>query len=225
MKTFFKVLLLCSVCLCVSCNDTNEDNESTTSFNPDDYLYYITGKINGETFILGQRTNATTLDYSQPGFGNSITTPCTNPMSGLNYKAGVYPSLENEARPDLYFDFVRFYMCDPNFNNNPSGTFNDSFPIRNYETATSNSRISGTTGAVSLFYAPDATDNLQLYNSLNEDQSGNFFEITSSTNNNTFAQRIQTIEGVFSFKVYNENDSSDFIEITDGEFKLDVFFD
>lgn len=225
-KNILKTVLLCGFIAFTSCSSDDNDNNGQ-EFNGDDYLYYISGKINGQPFLFGQRVDATVLDYSEPGFGNSVTTPCAfNPSNGgLNYAAGVYPSLDNEARPEIYFDFVRFYLCDPNFNNNPAGSFNASFPVRMYDLATSNNSISGTTGAVAMFYAPDATNNMTRYGSLNADQSGNSFEITSSTNTSNFAQRKQFIEGNFSFKLYNDLDSSDIVEITEGQFKMDVFFD
>jgi hypothetical protein len=226
-KNVTKILLLCIAMICVSCSsdDNNNDNPSAT-FNPDEYLYYISGKINGEPFIFGQRIDATALDYSEPFYGNDISTPCAfNPNNGgLNYLAGVYPNLENEARPSMYFEFVRFYLCDPNFDNNPGETFNDVFPVRSYDVATSNSDLNGTTGAVCLSYNANSADNSLLYNSLNPDQTGNSFEITSSTDTSSVFLRRQTVEGNFSFKVYNEEDSSDVVEITEGQFKINIYF-
>ena len=109
-------------------------------------------------------------------------------------------------------------------------TFNDSFPEGSYATAVSNNHNTGTTGAVSLHYRSDSTNNMIFYNSLGDNQSNNSFEITSSVNaNQTLGQQVlrrsQLINGSFNYTLYNSNDLTDVIEITDGEFKLFVVFD
>lgn len=226
-------LFLLGLLILTNCSDDDGNNVILpTEINPSNYLYFISGKINGEDFVYGQLAQATVLDYSQPGFGNSITSNCAfNPTNGgVNYSSGVYPNLDSEARPSMYFDFVRFYLCDANFDNNAGETFNDAFPVGSYNTAVSNDHNTGTTGAVGLLYRPDSTDNMLFYSSLGDNQSGNSFEITSSTNENISVgaqtlEIIQRIEGTFSFTVYNTEDPTDIIEITDGVFKLFVTFD
>lgn len=224
-------LLVFGLGLLMGCS-SDDGGSSSNAFNPDDYVYYIKGKVNGEDFLYGQLASATVLDYSQPDYGNSITSNCAfNPTGGgVNYTSGVYPSLENEARPNMYFDFVRFYLCAADFDNNPALTFNDSFPEGSYATAVSNNHNTGTTGAVSLHYRSDSTNNMIFYNSLGDNQSNNSFEITSSVNaNQTLGQQVlrrsQLINGSFNYTLYNSNDLTDVIEITDGEFKLFVVFD
>lgn len=225
-----KLSLLLGLLILTNCS-SEDNNSASNQINPDDYVYYISGKINGEDFVYGQLADATVLDYSQPDYGNSITTNCAyNPdTGGLNYACGVYPNLDSEARPSMSFDFIRFYLCDPNFDNNAGETFNDAFPIGIYNTAVSNNDNNGTTGAVSLNYRPDSTNNMLFYNSLGDNQAGNSFEITSSTNfNQIFGSQVlsisQLIEGTFSYTLYNTENPSDVIEITEGKFKLYVNF-
>lgn len=221
--------LLLVIAVLTGCSSDDSSN-SPNSFNPDDYLYYITGKINGEDFVYGQLASANTLDYSQAGFGNSIISNCAfNPtIGGVNYAMGVYPNLDSEDRPSMYFDFVRFFLCDPNFNNDPQSTFNESFPVGSYTTAMSGDDNSGTTGAVGVTYTPDSTVNT-YYQSFNDNQTGNTFEITSSVNSNqnfgAFTNYIQLLEGNFNFTLYNSEDPSDTIEITEGSFKLFMTLD
>lgn len=221
------ILVLSFIALLGCSSDSDSDNQP----NPADYSYFISGRINGEPFIYGQLTNDTVLDYSQPGYGNSIITNCAfNPtVGGVTYASGVYPNLDDEMRPSMYFDFVRFYLCDPNFDNNANEIFNDSFPVGSYTTAVSNDDNIGTTGAVGLTYFPDATGNV-TYQSFNENQTGNTFEITTSINSNVILgsqvlRRSQLIEGTFSFTLYNTVDASDTVTVTDGQFKLFVTFD
>ena len=218
-------LLVLSVVILISCSsdDSSDSNATEVSIATSDYLYYITGKINGEQFVYGQEAEATVLDYSQAGYGNSITTDCAYypDTGGLNYAMGVYPNLNNESQPNMYFDFIRFYLCG---GDGAGATFNDSFPIGVYPTAISSSVVTGTTGAVSLHYQPNSTESMELYNSLTENQNGNSFEITSSTDANQYLgtqvlTRSQLLEGTFSFTLYNTVDASDTVEVTEGHFK------
>lgn len=51
------------IILLAGCNNEDLKNESNMNVNTSDYLYYVSGKINGESFFYGQRLDATTLDY------------------------------------------------------------------------------------------------------------------------------------------------------------------
>ena len=194
-----------------------------------DYLYHISGEINGEPFVYGRSISSPIADYTQAGFGNSITTECAyNPVNGgLNYACGVYPNLSDEARPSIYFDFIRFYLCSST--ETAAETFNDSFPVTSYDFATSSNTVTGSTGDVLVSYTVDSTDNSTVYTSIGTEQTGSYFEITSSTENNTVVgsnviERKQLIEGTFAVKLYNET-TGDVMEITNGSFKLGMFFD
>lgn len=222
-KTKYFSILLLTLILLGSCSGDDE-----VSNNPN-YLYHISGKINGQPFVYGQLENATDLDYSQAGFGNSITTNCAYfpDTGGLNYAMGVYPNLNNESRPNMSFNFIRFYLCG---GDGASATFNDSFPVGDYATAVSESIVSGTTGAVSLHYQPDSTESMVLYSSINDNQDGNYFKISSSTNTNQYlgsviVSRNQLLEGTFNFTLYNTNNALETLEITEGHFKLYMTFD
>ncbi len=227
-----KLLLLSSAFCCVlffSCSSSDDSNSSSNNINSDDYLYFISGKINGEPFVYGQLREATTVDYYLSNFGNSITTDCAYypDTGGLNYATGVYPDFENEARPSFYFDFVRFYLCGSE--DSAAEMFNDAFPVSYYDFATSNDDVSGSTGDISAHFRFDATS-FYFYSTLDGDQSGSVFEITSSTNETVVfgSQTLsisQLLEGNFSFKLYNTEDPSDIVEVTEGQFKLPMDFD
>jgi len=197
--------------------------------NDTEYLYYISGKINGEPFVYGQKVNALEVDYSSVGTGNSITTACAYypVIGGLNYTLGVYPSFDNEARPQMSFQFIRFYLCSAN--EQASDLFNAAFPVGDYDFATSSDSTTGSTGDMGMTYSPDSTNNVP-YSTYAGSQNNSSFNISSSTNTDVMIldQIItprQLLEGTFSMKLYNENDSSDILEVTEGRFKMYMSFD
>ncbi|WP_282030185.1 hypothetical protein [Winogradskyella eximia] len=227
MKKLSILTLLLATLMFSACS--SDDSSSESDVNNDDYLYFISGKINGEPFVYGQKETATTLDYSLLFSGNSITTTCAYypDNGGLNYAIGVYPNFDNEARPNMSFDFIRMYLCGSE--DSAAQMFNDAFPISSYDYAISDNVVNGSTGDVSVSYSPDSTVE-EWYSTLGGDQSGSNFEITSSTNTNVIfgAQTIeisQLLEGNFSLKLYNTENPTDVIEITEGQFKLPMTFD
>ncbi|PTX64096.1 hypothetical protein C8N46_101706 [Kordia periserrulae] len=223
MKHIFKALLACSIILAISCSNNDEGSGDELSFNPEDYHYFISGKINGESFLYGQRKDATTVDYNIIHSGGTTTECAYYPETGgVNYYSGVYPNFEEETLPSMNFGFVRFYLCSEMDATSQSAVFNERFALGNYEIATKDD-ISGTTGGIYFEYSSNSLEG-PYYNS-NGDQSSSYCEITSSTNANQYLLEVlvnsqQIIEGNFSVKLYNEEDSSDVIEITDGSFKL-----
>lgn len=228
MKKLKLISALCCVILLSSCGSDDSPN-TEPELNEAEYLYFISGKVNGTPFIYGQLESATTVDYYLSGFGNSITTTCAYypDTGGLNYATGVYPDFDNEARPSMYFDFIRFYLCGSQ--ESASETFNDVFPVSLYDYAVNGDVVSGSTGDVSAHFTFDSTGQT-FYNTIGGDQTGSTFEITSSVNNNiTFgAQTLQIeqiLKGNFSMKLYNTEDPTDVIQITEGSFKLPMSFD
>ena len=224
-----KLKFLGTLCFAILLTACGSDDSSDPSVNQDDYLYFISGKVNGESFVYGQLETATTADYYLSLSGNSITTTCAYypDTGGLNYSIGVYPDFETENRPNMSFDFIRFYLCGSD--ESASQTFNDAFPVSFYDYAVSDNVVSGSTGDVSAHFTFDSTGDV-YYNSLGGDQTGSTFQITSSVSNNVTigAQTLQIeqlLEGNFSMKLYNVDDPSDVIEITDGQFKLPIPFD
>lgn len=223
------ILLATIIFSACSSSDDSSSSSSDSDVNSDEYLYYISGKINGEPFVYGQLVNATSVDYYLSLSGNSITTNCAYypEIGGLNYATGVYPDFEDEERPSMDFNFIRMYLCASE--ESAASTFNDAFPVSNYDLAISNSDVNGSTGDVSISYTPVATV-FNTYSTVGGDQSGSVFEITSSTNTNvTFGEQTleisQLLEGNFSIILYNTEDSTDMIEITEGQFKLPMKFD
>ena len=214
------LIVLC-FSLCYNCSsDSDSDDDDTNS---DEYIYFMSGKINGESFIYGQKTNATELDYTS---GLSITLPAVcayyPETGGFNYSPFLYPNFDDESRPTMGIDFVRFHLCSDESSQLES--FNDKFPTTMYEFADSDSTSSGPIGKIGLTYSPNA-QNGPYYSTYAGDQSNSSFEITSSTPFNTYLFETlysagQIVEGNFSATFYNTDDPSDIIVITDGQFKM-----
>lgn len=219
-----KKFLFFAFSLLIFCCSNNDDSPANpTEINNSDYLYFMSGRINGEQFIYGQRVDATVVDYTL-GLSNTLGAICAyNPdTGGYNYNNFVYPNFDNENRPTMGLEFVRFHLCtDDEYQ---SETFNEKFPIGNYDFAVSNNGVTGSTGDIGISFSPNAQEG-PYYDTYGGDQTGSYFKITSSTPANSYILDVlvgsaQIIEGDFSAKFYNEEDPSDVITITEGHFKM-----
>jgi hypothetical protein len=180
-------------------------------------------KIDGVPFFYRQLQSATTLDYNLIHSGGSSVPYAFSDGAGINYYSGVYPNFDNDTEPSMGMAFVRFMLCTEFSDTTQAEGFNDRFPIGSYEVATSNDDNNGTTGAIAFEYATNALEG-SFYNT-NGDQTGNMVNITSTTPFNGFILDVQVttaqfVEGAFSATLYNGEDSSDTIQITEGQFKL-----
>lgn len=219
----FILIILTSVLL-INCS-SDDSKPPETSFNSDDYIYYVSGTINGDDFIYGLRKDAVELEFGA-NYGREGTCNIGNKdYAGLSYNAGIYPEDDNTLSA-LTLEFIRFYLCS----NVPSQgeLFNDLFPVKAYEYGTNNSVVSGDSGLVAVHYMPNVENDV-AYASLDGDQTGNHFEITSSINENIYSGSnpialIQLVEGNFKVKLYSEVDVNDVIEITNGSFKLSLSY-
>lgn len=75
-------------------------------------------------------------------------------------------------------------------------------------------------------YSPVAASG-DYYESYGGVQTNSMFKITETLEDNDYLLEVlinvrQIVEGEFSVKLYNVNDSSDVIEITDGRFKISL---
>jgi hypothetical protein len=64
-----------------------------------------------------------------------------------------------------------------------------------------------------------AADNLN-YSTMGGSQSGSTFVITGSSEGMDGLYKIKTITGTFSCKLYNQDDNTDVINVTNGTFKI-----
>lgn len=217
------VFVLALTILVFGCSSNDDSPSNSSEVNGSEYVYFMSGKINGEPFIYGQRTDATVVDYTL-GLSNTLGAICAYypETGGYNYNTFVYPNFDNENRPTMGLEFVRFHLCtDDQYQHE---TFNEKFPVDSYDFAVSNDGVNGSTGDIGLSFSPNAQEG-PYYDTYGGDQNGSYFNITSSTSANSYILDVlvgsaQIIEGNFSAKFYNEEDSSDVIIITEGQFKM-----
>ncbi|WP_411768569.1 hypothetical protein [Winogradskyella sp. A3E31] len=209
-------------------NDDSEPNPNT-NFNSSDYLYFVSGKLNGDDFIYGQRIDDTTFNYQIISNIPLESATCSfSADQGLDYKlsygSSIYPGFENEdSQPLIGINFIRFYRCSDT--ESSTDVFNSLFPVDDYDYAVDDND-GGTMGQIGIEYAPIANGD-NYYESYGTIASSNTFKITDSQENNSFllgdlVTQSQLIEGEFSVTLFNNDDSSDVIEITEGRFKIIV---
>ena len=216
------LLILTNIGLGCSSDDSEPTQNVDMNMDSSDYLYFISGKINGESFLYGQRSDDTVLNYQVVSSIPLESATCSSSLDqGLDYKisygSSIYPNFDNEdSQPQFGINFVRFYRCSDS--QSSTEVFNDLFPVGNYEYSIDN-QIYGTMRQIGIDYSPVANGN-EHYESYGASESSNSFKITNSQVYNISFSQNQLIEGEFSSKLYNVNDNSDFVEITEGRFKI-----
>ena len=215
-----KFLSLCLISLIVfngcSSDDSSSEDSGPGSFNADDYQYFVKGKLNGEDFLYGLRTDATSIEYSNFGGFSGSCNPDNEDFAGINFSSSI-EAIDDTSLPFVGFSFVRFYLCS-----NPQTShevFNDLFPVSNYAIATNFDTVYGTTGAIGISYV--TANNIPYSSSVDGVTPNSSFIITRSEPLNGLFST-QNIEGEFSGTLYNINDNSDVIELTEGSFKMSV---
>ena len=172
--------------------------------------YYITGKLNGEPFVYGVDMDATTSDYIVGiGYlGNTSINSCQ-----YSYQAGIDTNLD-ETLPSANIIFNGAYSgsCSAE---DELAVFNGLFPIGN-KTFVANNNESG----VTIEFNDGAG---KFYSTQFGSQAGSTFTITNSEEDNELLlgdlySFNQKITGTFSCNLYNENDITDAMIITEGKF-------
>ncbi|HLT32676.1 MAG TPA: hypothetical protein VKZ98_02710 [Aquaticitalea sp.] len=224
MKHLLKLYPILFGLLILACNSSSDDSNPSTDVSLDNYIYVISGKINGEPFVYGQRSDATELDYNLVHSGATTVICAYYPETGgVNYFSGLHPNFDDESKPSMGIEFVRFFLCSEVNDYYQSEVFNDRFPLGDYEFSSDGEDAYGPAGQIGMQYSANSIDG-PYYNSYG-DQSGSYFEVTSSTPSNSYVLDVlvgsaQIVEGNFAVKFYNENDLNDVITITDGHFKV-----
>ncbi len=210
-------ILLLSLTLFISCGSNEED-----PLDNDTYLWYFSGKLNGEPFIYGQKNDISNQTYFV-ATSNTLPSTCAySSENGFSFNSGIYPNFD-ESLPTMDIEFNRMHLCSSDLST--IEVFNNLFPVKEYEFSINDDDKDANAGKVGMYYSPSA-DSYDYYTTYYDNTSENYFEITKSTENNIyFGTEIysagQTIEGNFSIKLYNVNDPTDFVEITDGKFKME----
>ena len=217
------LLLKCFIfVLIVGCS--KDDGPYINTLEPDDseYLYFISGKTNGEPFNYGLRKDANTVEF---GVINGVTGTCNmeNENSGAkSFSTGIYPIDSDPQLPSMIFNFARFYECSNIINS--LNVFNDLFPVGSYNIDVRRDDYSNAREAVGVMYKPNIGEE-KIYSTYDGSQEGSFFEITSSIEGKEFLLGVlissgQALEGNFEVTLYNEDNPTDVLEITEGSFKI-----
>ncbi len=223
------LVLLVLTGLGISCSSDDSESNENTAVDSSEYLYFISGKINGESFFYGQRIDDTVLNSQTISNIPLESATCAYSLDqGLDYKvsygSSIYPNFDNEdTQPQIGLELIRFYRCS-----NPLSStevFNDMFSVGSYDFAMDD-ESSGTMRQVGINYSPIASGDT-YYQSYGATDASNSFTITNSVEANTYLlgnliTQSQLIEGEFSAKLYNEDDSADTVEITEGQFKIRI---
>lgn len=187
----------------ISCSkDDNAQNED----------YYIKGKVDGTSFDMGFSLDDEDPEYYfSSGFSGSIGGP-----SGcvLTYNPGIEPNWD-ESLPMLYFELNKFYSGGSS-SESEGAVFNDLFPIGTHQ-------LNDNAHGVNIIYVPHSDEDLVYVSNIGT-QNNASFKITSSTemNDENWNLYYQEISGTFNARLYNEEDLNDYIDITDGKFKIIV---
>lgn len=212
MKNLIKnFTILITIFSLVSCN--NNDNLAD---NNSEYLWFFSGKLNGESFIYGQKKGEATATYLM-SYTNTLPSTCINSIdNGFSYNAGIYPSF-NESLPTMDIEFIKLHLCSNSLSQ--VQIFNDLFPVKEYSYSPNDNDTDENAKKVGIYYSPNANSDIS-FTSYNGEQSNSFFEITKSTNTSISSIPQQTIEGNFNVTLYNVNNLTDKINITEGKFKI-----
>jgi len=215
--TFNQIGILLGFLLFISCG-SNEENP----INNDSYLWYFSGNIDGVPFIYGQKSDLSSLTYTV-ATSNTLPSTCAySADNGFSFNSGIYPN-SDESLPTMDIEFLRMHLCSNDLST--TETFNSLFPTKEYSFAENDNDVDENAGKVGMYYSVSANSD-DYYTTYYDTTSENYFEVTKSTENNIyFGNDIytagQTLEGNFAIKLYNVNDPTDFVEITDGKFKME----
>jgi hypothetical protein len=207
MKKLLFLKLSMIALILVSCNE--EDTPSSGS----SYEYYMYADLNGETIDIGLNLSDTAPDYL---IGGSYSPGYYSDHCTMTYGPGIEPNLD-WTNPMFYIEMNSFYYGE-NCDDEPESVNTTTFAVGSYP-------YSNDAGGVSIVYVPNSDEEL-YYSSEYGAQSSASFTITSSVEKNqSFFNYIyynQEIEGTFSCRLYNPDDVSDYIDVTNGKYKLIV---
>lgn len=218
--------LLFALSACTKDQTTSDDQEqekeqeTNLTFDSDDYLYFVSGKMNGEEFIYGQREDDTKLEFQLLGGGLEEGATCVyyseDGLDGkASYSSSIYPNFDEEdIKPSFGFYFDRFYRC-----NDPQ-EFNTLFPVEDYNFSLDDQPL-GEMKEIGMGYSPTVNGD-SYYTSYGNEQPQSTFKITVSETDNTIFGSAQMIEGEFSVTLYPKTGDAEPLEITDGKFKIRV---
>jgi len=170
--------------------------------------YYINAKVDGVQFSSAQIITGIQTTY---GSSMSYYGLCG---ANMNYGPNLYPQWD-ESLPSMGVDFVNL------LGNAGLGCYDE---LQNFETllspGTYNYTLNSSTYGVGINYSKGNVVN-KFYNSYGAQDSSATFTIISVTPG-TCVSKCVDIVGTFSARIYNQSDANDYIDVTEGTFKLNM---
>ena len=208
-----KALLLFCAVLTFSCSSDDDSNGGTDTSN---FAFYINASIGGIALNTGIPTDVSV--YTDYGASNSYQPQYHNNGGcvNINYEPSLYPTF-NDNSPYMGVGFIGFIenaglTCSDELDN-----FDTLFPVGTYSYA-SGAYAYG----AKVNYATTGNASQVYYNSYGAQDANASFSITSVEPFDCGFSKCVIISGTFSCRVYNEQDATDFIDITNGAFKLSI---
>jgi len=203
------LFVVSSMSLVSSCS-SDDDGDSA---NAENFDLFISFRADGELITYGFDQDNFDTEF-QPSI--SFTEFLGNSSCFRSCSPGLI-SVNDSALPQAEVSFNRF--LDAFCTSDDPAIFNTLFPVGTYEYSNNGER------GVGFGFGLDTSDNA-FYDSEEGMQSGSSFSITASEEDNiTFAGGVlygQIVSGTFNCTVYNELDTNDSIEITEGVYRLRV---
>ena len=219
MKAMYSLYIVLICMLLYTKNTRSQSISSGEDINNSEFSYFVSGKLNGKDFILGQRASDPSIHFQLV-----TSSPLTDALcvfsdedgadAKISYSTTIYPSFDAEDTQSAFaFYFERFNPCAH------QQDFNSLFPIGKYSYAYDDQAV-GTMKEMGIGFFPKASGD-EFYHSYEKDQSKSTFKITASKTLNSVYGAAQSIEGEFSVTLYSDDDSEP-IKITNGRFKIPV---
>jgi hypothetical protein len=206
------LLIICAISI-VACSSSDDSDNNDSGNN--DLSFYINAKVNGTNFNSG-----IPVDLSIPtdyGSSNSYQpiyngAQCVN----MNYEPSLYPFFD-ETKPGMSVGFIGFIgnanlTCAEELDNFDTLFQPDSYGYTD----------SAYSYGVKVSYATTGDANQVYYTSYGAQDNDASFIITDVEPVDCGFNECVIVSGTFSCRVYNEQDATDFLDITNGEFKLGI---
>ena len=204
-----KIAIMLLAVFVMACSSDSNDGPNTSN-----YSLYIIADVNGQTFESGIDVDA--VSNADP-YGASLSyQPIYNGPACVDmiYEPGLYP-FGDDTLGNMGIGFVRFLSnagitCAQELDN-----FDMLFPTGSYTYA-----MNSDSYGVNINYAPSSDGNSGYYLSYGPQDGSASFQITSIEPYDCGFSQCLFVTGTFSCTLYNEQDPTDTLEITNGIFKL-----
>ena len=208
-----KLLLLVLAISLFSCSKNNDDSEQIVTPSVD-AIAYFRGSLNGQPLDYSQ-TNYTTSAYSYSYYNGYLSGPGYFDKS-YHFGCIMQPSNNTNSYPQIDLTFSNMYNTNSGVSQTDAfyGLFT-TIPTNFITSIQENNLVKG----INVSYTSPSDVN---YSTLKGDQTGSTMTVTSSTTGIESGGNLKiiTIVGNVNCKLYNQNNPSDVIALSNGTYKL-----